>query len=104
MPSRDFRAVFLPYCLKKQSDGSYVVLNRDYKPIGLKTMDHINYEKYRVKIPGLKARLAAVLSISKSVDVENIYLYDDKTSPTQGKKNMTAYLDKLEILSKLKLR
>jgi hypothetical protein len=31
----DFRAVFLPYCLEKRNGGRYVVLNREYKPVGI---------------------------------------------------------------------
>lgn len=44
----DFSAVFLPYCLQKQSDGQYVVLNRQYKKLGFKTLEHIDYEEYPI--------------------------------------------------------
>ena len=37
MPLGDFRSVFMPYCLRKQKDGRYVVLNREYKPVGFFT-------------------------------------------------------------------
>jgi hypothetical protein len=106
MPSGDFRAVFLPYCLRKQDDGSYVVLNRDYKPLGFKTAEHVDYAKYPigVKIPGIKPKLAAKLSISGKTDTDQIFLYNDATVPIQGKQNMAAYLGRLEILAKLKLR
>jgi hypothetical protein len=36
MSHSDFRAMFFPYCLQKQKDGRYVVLNREYKPVGFK--------------------------------------------------------------------
>ena len=106
MPSGDFRAIFLPYCLKKQVDGSYVVLNRNYKPLGFKTAEHVDYLEYpiSVKMQGIKPKLAAKLSISGSPDTKDIFLYNDATVPIQGKKNMIAYLEKLEILAKLKLR
>jgi hypothetical protein len=105
MPSGDFRAVFFPYCLQKQSDGSYIVLNRDYKPLGFKTSEHIDYAKYpiNVKIRGIKARLAAKLSIDGKLDTDNIFLYNDATVPIRGKQNMKDYLARLEILAKLKL-
>ena len=64
MPLHDFRSVNLPYCLKKQPDGKYVVLNREYKPIGFKTKDWVGYEQYpvAVKIKGLTAKVAAKIS------------------------------------------
>ena len=40
------------------------------------------------------------LSIPGSRDGD-IYLYDDTSIPTIGKKNMTAYLEKIAILMKL---
>lgn len=48
MPLGDFRSVYLPYCLKRQEDGSDVVLNREYKPVGFNTREHIPYEEHPV--------------------------------------------------------
>jgi hypothetical protein len=31
MPLGDVRSVHLPYCIQRQSDGTYVVLNREYR-------------------------------------------------------------------------
>lgn len=106
MPTGDFRAIFLPYCLEKQANGSYVILNRNYKPIGFNTTESVVFAQYpiSVKIPGIKPAVAAKLSISRGLDTKKIFLYDDQTVPTRSKKNMTAYLNKLEILAKLKLR
>ena len=39
--STDFRAVYFPYCIEKQADGTWVVLNRQYKPVGFNTSDFI---------------------------------------------------------------
>lgn len=105
MPSGDFRAVFMPYCLEKQKDGSYVVLNRNYKPLGFKTNEHVDYFAYpvRVKMRGMKSQTAAKLSISGDSNTEKIFLYNDATVPIRSKKNMEMYLEKLEVLAKLKL-
>ena len=47
------RKMYFPYCLQKQKDGSWIFLNRKYKPIGFNTGDCIDYEEYPVsmKIP-----------------------------------------------------
>ena len=105
MPSGDFRAIFLPYCLKKQADGSYVVLNRNYKPLGFKTTEHVEYSAYpiNVKIRGIKPQQATKLSISGSNDTDNIFLYNDATVPIRSKKNMDTYLEKIAMLAKLKI-
>ena len=104
MPLHDFRSVHLPYCLKKQADGKYVVLNREYKPIGFKTRDWVYYEKYpvAVKIRRFTANIAAKISYAGSTDLDNIYLYSDGCIPTKGAKNMQAYIERLEVLAKLR--
>lgn len=103
MALEDFRAVFLPYCIEKQPGGTYVVLNREYKPLGFKTRDFIKYADYPVcvKIKGLTAAKAAKLSVDESKDLDRIFLYDDATNPIRSKKNMDAYLAKLAVLAKL---
>jgi hypothetical protein len=99
----DFRAIFLPYCLQKQPDGTYAVLNREYKPVGFKTRDVIKYSDYPVcvKIKGLTPAKAVKLSNNGSKDLDTIFLYNDVTNPIGSKKNMDAYLAKIALLAKL---
>ncbi|CDH43252.1 hypothetical protein [Candidatus Contendibacter odensensis] len=102
----DFRSVFMPYCLVKQANGKYVVLNREYKPIGFFTTEWINYEDYpiAVEIEGIGPATAKKLSVTCESDIEKIFLYNDGCVPTQSDKNMKNYLKKLEILAKLKIK
>ena len=99
----DFRAVCLPYCLVKQQDEYYVVLNREYKPLGFYTKEFIKYEQYPISIhiSGLTSEVAKKVSWDKSGNLDNIYLYNDEFNPIRNKKNMDAYLKKLEILAHL---
>src|SRR5260221_5404308 len=71
MTTSSFRAVFLPYCLQRQADGRYAVLNRQYEPVGFFTSDHVAYEAYPilVKIKGLTARKAAAISPNDSSEL-----------------------------------
>jgi hypothetical protein len=105
MPSGDFRAIFLPYCIQRQPDGTYTVLNRDYKPLGFKTDAHIKYENYPicVKIKDLTAVRAGKLSFNGSKDLDRIYLYNGATVPIHSRKNMDAYLAKLAVLAKYRV-
>lgn len=102
----DFRSVYMPYCLKKQSDGSYVVLNREYKPVGFNTRDYITYENFPVssKLKGIGPSTAKKLSHKESDDTEIIFLYDDSCVPVHSAENMKLYLKKLAILAKLEIK
>ena len=103
MPLGDFRSVFLPYCLKRQDNGRYAVLNREYKPVGFFTRSYVKYQDYPVlvKLKGLTAARAAKLSWKGEKNRDEIYLYNDGSVPTRSKANMIAYLAKLELLAKL---
>src|SRR5262245_56006127 len=100
----DFRAVHLPYCLERLDDGRYVVLNREYKPLGFNTSDFIKYKNYpmiAVRFGRLTQKLAARVSIDGDSSLERIFLYDDGSNPIRSKKNMQEYLKRLELLAKL---
>ncbi|NTW20934.1 MAG: hypothetical protein HEQ12_11375 [Aphanizomenon flos-aquae DEX188] len=101
----DFRAVFLPYCLQKEPDGRYRILNRRYKPVGLTITEFINYEDYPVcvNLKSLGQTTAAKLSWKGDPDTDKIYLYNDGCVPTENSENMQNYLKRLEILAKLKV-
>jgi hypothetical protein len=103
MPLGEFRAVFLPYCLKKLPDGRYVVLNRRYKPLGFTTKGHVIYEDYpiAVRFKGLTAKVAAKISCRGDTNLDEIHLYHDGSIPTSCAANMQAYLSKLAVLAKL---
>lgn len=105
MGLNDFRSVFLPYCIQKQPDGRYVVLNREYKPVGFKTNDHIKYEEYPVcvKLKGIGSATAEKLSYKGDSNTDIIYLYNDGCVPTESAEHMKKYLKRLEILAKLKV-
>jgi len=105
MPLNDFRSAYLPYCLDKQEDGSYAVLNREYKPLGFITKEFVTYSDYpvTVNLKGLTVNKAEQLSATGSNDTNRIYLYNDSTIPTDSKKNMDQYLSRLATLSKLKI-
>lgn len=105
MALNDFRAVFFPYCLDKQPDGQYVVLNREYKPIGFKTKENVKYEDYPifVELKGVGSATAAKLSYKGDPNTDRIYLYNDSCVPTESAEHMKNYLKRLEILAKLKV-
>lgn len=106
MSLSDFRSVFFPYCMRKQEDGRYAVLNREYKPVGFFTRDHVTYAEHPVLVDlkGLTKAKAAKLSDTGRDDPNEIFLYNDATNPVLSKANMDVYLAKLAILAKLSIK
>ena len=101
----NFGSVFFPYCLDRFPDGRYVVLNREYKPVGFKTEDLVDYSNFPVcvGIKGLGPRIGNRLSYDGTYNPERIYLYDDASNPFISKANMNVYLEKLSLLGKLQI-
>ena len=44
MPESNIASFFLPYCLRRQPDGRWLLLNRHYKPVGFFTKRYIDYD------------------------------------------------------------
>ena len=101
----DFRSVFLPYCLMRQTDGSYVVTNREYKPLGFRTDDFYRYEDFPIahKIVGMTKSMAAKIDCDHRDNLDVIYLYNDACVPTHKPEYMQDYLKRLALLAKLQV-
>ncbi len=101
----DFRSIFMPYCLQKLPDGSWVVLNRRYKPLGFQSSDWVDYADFSARFHGLgPSTLSRIDKDGKNVDGNRVWLYDDGSVPTGSEEHMKAYLERLAILSKLGVR
>ena len=90
--------------MQQNEDGSWIVLNREYKPLGFNTRDHIDYDKYPIatKFKGLGPAKLQKLSYTGKAEGSRIYFYNDKTNPINGAKEMRVYLERLELLAKIK--
>lgn len=106
MPLSTFLSSCLPYCIKSQPDGSTVVLNREYKPIGFMTTEFIEYADYpvNIKFKKIDPRTAAKLTVSTASVEDCIYLYNDSCNPLSSEVHMKAYTDKLAVLATLKVK
>lgn len=99
--------IALPYCIKKAHDGSYTLLNRDYKPLGFIDSGNIQYEDYPVHFRfarKLAAATVCALSWDGNNDDKQIFLYSDATVPFCGKEKDTVdYLKRLTRLATLRV-
>ena len=105
--SKYFYQVYLPYCLKRQEDGSYQVQNRSYEPVGLfacKTNPDPQTLAAQAFIPELDSTLASKISYNGSADLNQIHLYESKSAPLGSADCMKNYLARLEILLKCKIK
>ena len=102
--NRKFCRISLPYVLQEQEDGSYTALNRNYKPIGFRTDRWVDHRAYPIgfRFRRLSADTIRKLSIQEHAKGD-IYLYDDNCVPTDGKRKMTAYLQRIAILMKMEV-
>lgn len=98
----DFRGVYYPYCLDRQEDGRWTVLNRHYKPVGQTSEAHAHYPDHATPLKISKV-LAKKLQYNGEPKADRIYLYNDGCVPTHSKKHMDAYLEKLRLLAKLQI-
>jgi uncharacterized protein (UPF0248 family) len=106
MPITEFRKIYLPYCLKKQDDGSFIVLNRNHKPIGFTTNEDLVYEDYPIsaRIKGLTEKAIKKIAYNGVMTDDGfITLYNDACIPTKSKANMQKYLERLELLAAYKI-
>lgn len=104
MSDESVRWIFMPYCVKRLTDGRYIVLNRRYKPLGIRGSEHISYEDHpsAVRIKITKSQ-ACKISHNGSEDLERIYLYDDSSIPAKGKDNLHGYMERLHVFMQLKV-
>jgi len=88
----EMRQVFLPYAIIPVNDSEFLFVNRKYKPIGVLSGDHVDYETHpsRVKMKGLTPAKAAKAGLHMG-DNGYFYFYSDATIPTDSKANWDRY-------------
>lgn len=94
-----------PYCIQRLDDGRYILLNRRYKPLGWQGREWVDYGTHpsaaKLRVTAATARK---LSYEGSPATDVIYLYNDGCVPTRSAANMRAYLERLAVLMKLRVR
>jgi hypothetical protein len=105
MQTNNLARIAYPYCLHKATDDSWIVLNRNYKPLGELTAERVDYATHpaRIKLKGLTKAVAQRLSYQdlKGEIPERIYLYEDGCDPTVSADKMMGYSDRLAALASL---
>lgn len=110
MPIGRFAHTHLPYCLQLVEDGSWIVLNRNYKPIGATSRERVDY----LAVPGrllIDGRSMAPIAramhkVEHGADGKpyRMWLYDDGNQPGKDQGKLDGYLYRLGYLAKAKVK
>lgn len=86
---------WLPYYVQPIDDGTFVLVNRHYKPVGTTGSEWVNYNEF----PHLHMQLdIPQLWLFSHGETSRGYLFDDGCKPWRGRKTAKAYLDRLRAL------
>lgn len=104
----NFLRINFPYGIELNKSGKWFAFNRQYKPLGWNTNEHIKYEDYPIatKFNGLTERFLNQLgkvSRNDDGDIVRVFLYNDATDPSKGGVHWDNYAEKLKMLSKIKV-
>lgn len=108
MALSNFYQICFPYCLEKdKSTGEWLILNREYKPVGQSTNQYCVYDEVN-KIMPIKTKYKITNNVIKKLNLPSdsivetesrlrIYLYSPKD-------NWEIYQKRLQILSGVKIK
>jgi hypothetical protein len=115
--SRNLYRVLMPYCLKRLEDKPcevdncpgkshshqrWVVLNREYKPLGFGSGAEMSYEPFAIEFKRpLRDTTIAKLSFNGEAPGEFTFFYDDGCAPWRGAQFARDYFERLDVLMKL---
>lgn len=101
--ARSFLRILMPYAITKEYDMEgkeiFVILNREYKPLGIGKGDNVHYQEYPCLIS--KKTLEKIKESPLENHTDNsrlITLYHDGNSPWSSKKNLQKYISQTQIL------
>lgn len=102
-PYYKFVRIYMPYCLRRLTDGRYIVLNQKYKPLGWRSPEKIDYDTHPSAAQiEITPAIAKSLSWDASDDLTSIHLYPTD-GPTEDPAVMASYLARLALLAELKV-
>ena len=87
----------LVYCLQRQTSGSYVKLNRDYKPLGSETHTWIDYDSLDGVALTIGPEDAARISWCDDSNTDCVYLFNDGCAPWLNEKCRADYFERLAL-------
>ncbi|MFD0724573.1 hypothetical protein [Lysobacter brunescens] len=110
MPIGRVAHTHLPYCLQKTKDGKWLVLNRNYKPLGVTSKEWVDYDNHPDRI-AINARTISALRKLAIYDIPDMpddpglfFFYNDGSIPTESPANWNRYAKILQLLAGAKTK
>lgn len=98
--ARAYFRLLLPYVIKEEigrnGDLINVVLNREYKPLGIGKGEVIDYEDFPCLIN--KETYSNLKKLIRTQSTHSVYLYNDGNPPWSSKKDLQEYMSRVVIL------
>lgn len=92
-----------PYCIQHLDKDRYIILNRDYKPLGTEAFsDYVSHSSV-IRINMTKKR-AVKLSHNHSDNIERVYLFENTPGTLSDRKKFSEYMARLAELAKMKTK
>jgi hypothetical protein len=101
----NFRWNYGPYCIQRLTDGTWLPLNRRYKPLGLCQLSAwVDYDKFGGFTVNMTEALASeMIADSDSIwrndagEITRVYFYGDGTNPDISGAHFKSYMKRLEV-------
>lgn len=102
LTQRAHRWLYWPYAVRKEA-GGIVFLNRNYKPLGIDTREHIDYAPYVIPVPDCQATWNILWkalsdpeddSIQSADECDTLFFYNDGNIP-HSVGSLRTYVEKL---------
>jgi hypothetical protein len=98
----DYRWIYMIYCVKEEAPNQWVCLNRKYKPLGMDTLEHIDYSLYTREGTINESDQRSLSHRGNLKDRDGIiWLYTTSTIPTRNETAYQEYVHRLEILRRV---
>lgn len=90
----------LPYCIMHIDTDRYIILNRNYKPLGQTSFDYVDYRKHPSVIHmKITEKQAIKLSYDGFIKSDCIYFYDNSDTVLRNTQAFNDYIARLKLLA-----
>lgn len=94
-----------PYAMVRNPSGTWTLLNRNYKPLGTTTKDHVEYDDLNHSLKLSDAAISKLPLYNPGTAAEDTrYFYSSDEHPFNSKQDMEQYLSLLAQLMKLTVK
>lgn len=110
MPLGRVAHTHFPYCIQKTKDGKWLILNRNYKPLGSTGKEWVDYDNHPDRMPINSRTIAALRKLAvydipdKPDDPGVFFFYNDGSMPTTSDSDWQRYSKILQLLAGAKLK